>query len=132
MNGLDHVYTLKPDSPEEKRILSFGSPERYKLIHKKKLVHHNPTLTQMCSLPIAVENHPHSAAKFKNGFIAGLILEYTGKVTGQYRRVGHFRCGRDYLDTIARVGPNSKLEFPYEWPLGEKYSQEDGYTITIV
>ena len=123
---------LKPDSPEEERILSFGSVERYNLIHKKQLVHHDPTLTQRCCLPIAVISKPRPAAGLKKGSIAGLVLEYTGEVSGQYRRVGHFWCEMDYLDTIATVGPNPNLGFSYEWPSGDKYSLEDGYTISIV
>lgn len=87
----------------------------------------------MCCLPIAVVSKSGRAAGCQNGSIAGLVLEYTGDVTGQYRRVGHFWCGRDYLDTIATVEPSSnQLEFSSEWPIGEKSSLEDGYTISII
>lgn len=86
----------------------------------------------MCCLPIAVTNEP----SFKKGSVAGLVLESTGEIRGQYRRVGHFWCGRDYFDTIiAKVEPKSRSELlPSEWPLGEKKSStlEDGYTISII
>lgn len=124
-NGLDYAYLQKPDNPEEERILAHGSIARFHLIHKKALVHHIPTLTQMCCLPVAFNDKSGTS-------IAGLVLEHTGDASGQYRRVGHFSCQRDYLDTIAKVKPNFNPEFQCEWPSGEKYSPEDGYTISII
>lgn len=66
------------------------------------------------------------------GFVAGLVLEYTGEVAGQYRRVGQFHCNRDYLDKVAKIEPKSEVEIPHGWPSSESYSLEDGYTISII
>ena len=104
-------------------IMKYDGPKRYILAHKKLLAHHAPTLTQMCCLPIRTG---------KNGTIAGLILEFTGEATGQYRRVGYFRCEKKYIDRAPKVQPALAFTPPYEWPSAEKFSPEDGYTICIV
>ena len=112
--------------------MRYDSPQRYILVHKKKLNHHVPTLTRMCCLPIAVTSTSGFAEGCKNGTIAGLVLEYTGEAIGQYCRRGHFWCGIDYLDTIPKVRPAPQFTPVCEWPSSEKYGPEDGYTISIV
>ncbi|MCJ1391437.1 hypothetical protein MMC18_004301 [Xylographa bjoerkii] len=133
-----HKYTsdlclyLTLDGPEEDLVMRYDSAQRHILVHRKKLAQHVPILTQMCCLPIAVTSKSGFAVDCKNGTVAGIVLEYTGEATGQYRRTGHFWCGKDYLDKIPKVRPPPELTLPYEWPSCEQYSLEDGYTISIV
>lgn len=85
----------------------------------------------MCCLPIIIQSTSGRADGCKNGTIAGLILEYTGEAAGQYRRVGYFWCGTDYLDAVAIAQP-TQLTPTGDWPSHEQYSLENGYTISIV
>ncbi|KIX08131.1 uncharacterized protein Z518_02787 [Rhinocladiella mackenziei CBS 650.93] len=125
---------FKPESenPEEENIMRYGSPQRFLLIHKKRLAHHSPRLTQMCCVPIAIISTRGMANWYKRGTVAGLIVQFTGGAIGQYRRVGYFCCGKDYLEKVSRVAPEVAFTPPTEWPSAEKYSLEGGYTICIV
>ena len=113
---------------EEKEILRYGSVARFDLIHSKKMVHHNPYVTQMCCLPVLL----HAATPNRHqGIVAGLIIDHKGQDEGHYRRVGFFWCEKQYLDGIEAISPRTDTSSS-QWPSVQGCSAEQGCTITLV
>jgi hypothetical protein len=93
-----------------------GSVARYDLIHWKRLANHDPQQTQRCCVPFTSQEK----------IVTDLVLEYTGEARGQFRRVGHFWCGREFHANI------QKLSIREKWHIVDEANLDGGYTISII
>jgi hypothetical protein len=119
---------LQPYTVEEMNTLSQGSMRRLELLHEKRLMCHNPTLTDMYCLPVLPSRSPILSENWPHA--EGLVVERLGESGDQFRRVGYFIARGELL--YEAPGELPKSSDSKQWPTYESASARSIETITIV